>query len=102
MGDGLGQGFFVCVFAREHGLSEEECKRAKEVYWKKKQMKKVKVEEKEKQISIDKPIDKKKKEKRKNPSVSKQAEEKKEKAHVDYIAKIKSIKKTKHGKKVPL
>ena len=41
MGDGLGQGFFVCVFAREHGLSEEECKRAEEVYWNKKQMKKV-------------------------------------------------------------
>ena len=62
----------------------------------------MKVEEEEKQISIDKPIDKKKKEKRKNPSVSKQAEEKKEKAPVDYITKIKSIKKTKHGKKVPL
>lgn len=85
VGDGFGQGFFVCVFSRKQGLTAEQRK---------------KEEEKNRQISVEKPsttVVKKSIQKK----VSKPAE-KKEKHPVDYVSKIKSIKKTKRGKKVPL
>lgn len=85
VGDGFGQGFFVCVFSRKQGLTPEQRK---------------KEEEKNRQVAVAKPsttVVKKSIPKKVSKPV-----EKKEKQPIDYISKIKSIKKTKHGKKVPL
>lgn len=85
VGDGFGQGFFVCVFSRKQGLTPEQRK---------------KEEDKNRQVAVAKPsttVVKKSIPKKVSKPV-----EKKEKQPIDYISKIKSIKKTKHGKKVPL
>ena len=86
MGDGFGQGFFVCVFARKRGLLKEERDEAERAYLQQKVKPKTeKLPEKEKKVV--------KKEKK---------VVKKEKSEINYVERIKSIRKTKHGKKVPL
>ena len=104
MGDGFGQGFFVCVLARDEGLDEEAIAKEEELFNKK-------MEEKsstEKEITLEKSIKPKKSTKStkstKSPksTQSTQGDTKKETQVVDYISRIKSIKKTKRGKKVPI
>ena len=84
MGDGMGQGFFVCLFRREKGveMSEEERKKKEEAYEKKVSEKK---EVKKKVVKAEKKAVKEKKEKEKEKPV-------------DYVARIRHY----HGKRFPL
>lgn len=81
MGDGMGQGFFVCLFRREKGveMSEEERKKKEEAYEKKVSEKK---EVKKKVVKAEK----------------KAVKEKEKEKPVDYVARIRHC----HGKRVPL
>ena len=92
MGDGMGQGFFVCLFRREKGveMSEEERKKREEAYEKKVN------EGSEKRVSEKKEV-KKKVVKAEKKSVKEKKENEKEKP-VDYVARIRHC----HGKRVPL
>lgn len=84
MGDGMGQGFFVCLFRREKGeeLSEEERKKREKAY------------EKEVMVKGVKGV----KEKKEKEKEEKKEEVKKVKEKVDYVARIRRW----HGKRVPL
>lgn len=92
MGDGMGQGFFVCLFRREKGveMSEEERKKREEAYEKKVN------EGSEKKVSEKKEV-KKKVVKAEKKAVKEKKEKEKEKP-VDYVARIRHY----HGKRVPL
>ena len=93
MGDGMGQGFFVCLFRREKGveMSEEERKKREEAYEKKVS------EGSEKRVSEKKEV--KKEVKKKVVKAEKKAVKEKEKEKpVDYVARIRHY----HGKRVPL
>ena len=93
MGDGMGQGFFVCLFRREKGveMSEEERKKREEAYEKKVS------EGSEKKVSEKKEV--KKEVKKKVVKAEKKAVKEKEKEKpVDYVARIRHYR----GKRVPL
>lgn len=92
MGDGMGQGFFVCLFRREKGveMSEEERKKREEAYEKKVN------DGSEKRVSEKKEV---KEGKKKVVKTEKKAVKEKEKEKpVDYVARIRHY----HGKRVPL
>ena len=96
MGDGMGQGFFVCLFRREKGveMSEEERKKREEAYEKKVN------EGSEKRVSEKKKEVKKEGKKKvvKTEKKEKKEKEKEKEKPVDYVARIRHY----HGKRVPL
>lgn len=101
MGDGMGQGFFVCLFRREKGveMSEEERKKREEAYEKKVNEgteKRVSEKKEGKKVSEKKEV-KKKVVKAEKKAVKEKKEKEKEKP-VDYVARIRHC----HGKRVPL
>lgn len=92
MGDGMGQGFFVCLFRREKGeeMSEEERRKREEAY-----EKKMSVGSEKKEV---KKVSEKKEGKKKVKTEKKAVKEKEKEKPVDYVARIRHC----HGKRVPL
>ena len=109
IGDGVGQGFFVCVFERDPVVAMKDAERKKKEKEFKKELEGVKEEVQEgggeiaptKAMNVIVPKTGMKK-KKKDKDEKKDKKGKNEKVVVDYVAKAKIGKMGKKGKKVPL